>query len=525
MADLWRTDGTILGTQRGFDIRHGRRSGSPAHLTIFNSSLWFAIEGMEHGSQLYCLREQNDTEVELMADFTSEEGPLSSTIKMLTPAGNVLYILMSERLWALEANPGSKPKLVSMPERFDPKFLIKYGDENSASSSRRILMSGLLDSTGIELWALDGPEDAVRLVKDISPGVRSSNPCHMTYWNSKVYFQANDGKHGPELWSSDGTTEGTTLVEDIRPGAVGSYPSLLTPYKGELYVMIASDAPSSGPRLWKINGANNTASRVSFLVDPDFTSTEIFHPDIRAMESVNVPPNGGGWGLGQMVGLDNSNVLLVVGSKDQYGFNPPNHGLASAEHTKFVRQAACVSDADPDDVLHVNISCNKCDLSVYKISGSVPYINHALENLTYTARATLTGRDTVVLTVTDVEGTSTQGEFSVLIQPVNNPPVILGTKEEGGLVDRIVNATQRHSENGGWEAFVSGISIEDVDAMEGPMTLTLRVMEPDADITLDIPHSLAVLHREKGVTRVAGELAEINQALSRGIFYNCGGNI
>ncbi len=525
MADLWRTDGTILGTQRVSDIRHGRGSGSPAHLTIFNSSLWFTIEGMGNGSQLHCLREQNDTEVELMADFISEEEPFSSTVKMLTPAGNVLYILMSEQLWALEADPGSKPKLVSMPERFDPKFLIKYGDENSTGSSGSILMSGLLDSTGIELWALDGPEDTVRLVKDMSPGVRSSNPCHMTYWNNKVYFQANDGKHGPELWSSDGTTEGTILVEDIRPGAVGSYPSLLTPYKGELYMMIASDAPSSGPRLWKINGANNTASRVSFLVDPDFTSTEIFHPDIRAMESINVPPNGSGWGLGQMVGLDNSNILLVVGSKDQYGFNPPNHGLVSAEHTKFVRQAACVSDADPGDVLHVNISCNKCDLSVYEISGYVSHINHALENLTYTARATLTGWDTVVLTGTDAEGTSTQGEFSVLIQPVNNPPVILGTKEEGGLVDRIVNATQRHSENGGWEAFISGISIEDVDAMEGPMTLTLRVMEPDADIALDIPHSLAVLYREEGMIRVAGKLAEINQALSRGIFYNCDGNI
>ncbi len=524
MADLWRTDGTILGTQRFSDRQHDRLSGLPAHLTIFNNSLWFIVQGIEYGSQLYCVREENDTEVELMANFTSEEKLLPSTFSMLTPAGNVLYILMSERLWALEADPGSKPKLVSMPEGFSPKFLIRNGDENSISSSGSILMSGLLDSTGIELWALDGPEDALRLVKDISPGVRSSNPCHMTYWNSKVYFQANDGKHGPELWSSDGTTEGTTLVEDIRPGAVGSYPSLLTSYKGELYMMTASDSPSSGPRLWKINGANNTASRASSLVDPDFTGTETFHPGPRSLDSINVPPNGGGWGLGKMVGLDNSNILLIVGSKDQYGFNPPNHGLASEEYTKFVRQAACVSDADPGDVLHMNISCNKCDLSIYEISGYASHINHVLENLTYTARATLTGWDIVTLTVTDVKGTSAQGEFSVFIQPINNSPAILGTKE-GGLVDRIVNATQHHTENGGWEAFISGISIEDVDAMEGPMTLTLRVMEPGADIALDIPHSLAVLHREEGMIRVAGKLADINQALSHGIFYNRSGNV
>ncbi len=525
VAGLWRTDGTTLGTRRVYDIQHGQGSGSPAHLTIFNNSLWFSTEGMEHGSELYCLHEQNSVEVELIADFTYEQ-LLSSTIKMLTPAGNVLYILTSEHLWALGADPGSKPKLVSMPEEFHPKFLIKYGEDNSTSG--RILISGSLDSTGIELWALDGSEHSVRLVKDICPGVRSSNPRHMTYWNNKVYFQANDCKHGPELWVSDGTTEGTTLVKDIRPGAVGSYPSLLTPYRGELYMMVASDSPSSGPRLWQTNGGDTT-SRAPSLVDPDFTSTEIFHPDILGMEEFsNVPLNdGGGQGLGQMIGLDMSNILLVVGSKDQFGFNPPNHGLAaSAEYTRVVRQAACVSDADPGDILHLNISCNKCDLSVWEISGYVPHLNHALENLTYTARATLTGWDTVVLTVTDAEGTSTQGEFNVFIQPVNDPPVILGIKEEGGLVDdRIINATRRHSENGGWEAFISGISIEDADAMVGPMTLTLRVMAPGADITLNLLHSLAVLHREEGMLRVAGKLTDINEALSQGISYSFDGNM
>ncbi len=72
VADLWRTDGRVLGTQRVSDIWHSRGpNDSPTHLTIFNNSLWFST-----GAELYCLHEQNSTKVKLTADFTPEE-PLS----------------------------------------------------------------------------------------------------------------------------------------------------------------------------------------------------------------------------------------------------------------------------------------------------------------------------------------------------------------------------------------------------------------------------------------------------------------
>jgi len=111
---------------------------------------------------------------------------------------------------------------------------------------------------GEELWVSDGTEEGTTLVKDINAevtivtpnafeidttatipftpsapypqGQSSSFYSHVdgtnvatqsfyqffTEFEGKLYFIANDGKHGAELWVSDGTEEGTTLVKDIN---------------------------------------------------------------------------------------------------------------------------------------------------------------------------------------------------------------------------------------------------------------------------------------------------------------------
>ena len=69
---------------------------------------------------------------------------------------------------------------------------------------------------GGELWVTDGTPAGTKLVKDINPGVNTSNVSYLTRFNDKVVFSADDGENGQELWISDGTEAGTYMVADIH---------------------------------------------------------------------------------------------------------------------------------------------------------------------------------------------------------------------------------------------------------------------------------------------------------------------
>ncbi|MCM1111120.1 MAG: T9SS type A sorting domain-containing protein [Clostridium sp.] len=69
---------------------------------------------------------------------------------------------------------------------------------------------------GEELWITDGTPEGTRMVKDIHPGVSTSNIQYLTRFNDKVVFGADDGEYGMELWISDGTEDGTYMLKDIH---------------------------------------------------------------------------------------------------------------------------------------------------------------------------------------------------------------------------------------------------------------------------------------------------------------------
>lgn len=54
-------------------------------------------------------------------------------------------------------------------------------------------------SAGNELWITDGATANTNLLADVNPGVNSSNPGLGFFWNSQVYFYADDGNGGATL--------------------------------------------------------------------------------------------------------------------------------------------------------------------------------------------------------------------------------------------------------------------------------------------------------------------------------------
>ena len=87
--------------------------------------------------------------------------------------------------------------------------------------NNRLYFIAYSGASGVEMWSTDGTVAGTTLLKDINPGTTNAfnysvyNP-HLTVFNNKLFFVANDGVHGYELWSTDGTEAGTSLFIDIR---------------------------------------------------------------------------------------------------------------------------------------------------------------------------------------------------------------------------------------------------------------------------------------------------------------------
>jgi len=120
-----------------------------------------------------------------------------------------------------------------------------------------LLVVLLLALTGRASAHAAGPAFRVR---DIFPGAETSNPNRFTPLGNKLFFDANDSKHGEELWKARSTRPNaaghTTLVKDILPGRVGSGPDVdPASVSGEKLFFAATDRPH-GRELWMTNSQN-----------------------------------------------------------------------------------------------------------------------------------------------------------------------------------------------------------------------------------------------------------------------------
>jgi ELWxxDGT repeat protein len=116
-----------------------------------------------------------------------------------------------------------------------------------------LFFSSYNPTSGQELWKSDGTAAGTMMVKDINPGVASSEAFGVpTNVNGTLFFSATDGTHGYELWKSDGTAAGTVMVADIIDGGASSNPWSLTNVNGTLFFS-ARDS-TVGRELWKSDG-------------------------------------------------------------------------------------------------------------------------------------------------------------------------------------------------------------------------------------------------------------------------------
>jgi ELWxxDGT repeat protein len=303
--ELWKTDGTAKGTKLIKDINPDLPPGArcdqaecgipkgwshPDTLTAMGNTLFFAADDGKHGVELW---KSDGTEkgTTLVKDINTVKGNSnpndkgdavnrSAEVEKLFVVGKTLYFRANDgkhgiELWKSDGtNRGTKLVKDINPAAPSPTNAACTRKKSCAGSSwvddmtlvgktvagRRLYFSANDGKHGVELWKSDGTNRGTKLVKSINPSSasRASDIANLVALRKRLYFTANDGKRGLELWKSDGTRSGTTLVEDINPGKADSDANDLTAFKGRL--LFTADDDVHGTEMWRSNGTKaNTA--------------------------------------------------------------------------------------------------------------------------------------------------------------------------------------------------------------------------------------------------------------------------
>jgi ELWxxDGT repeat protein len=264
--ELWRSDGTEAGTELVKDINPGAESSQPWSLTGVNGSLFFAAFDPDNGRELWKSDGTQDGTV-LVKDIFP--GSMWSSPWNLTNVNGVLYFSADDGIhgWELWKSDGSTAGTLLVRD-----VVPGSGSSFSLSSNLRAVNGTLLfwaadGLHGTELWKSDGTEAGTVMVKDINTyGVAgSSSPADFITVGGTLYFTADDHESGRELWQSDATPEGTVLVKDIRPGWEGAWPSNLANAGGTLFFS-ATDG-YSGRELWALV-VDDTTPPISHIAYP-----------------------------------------------------------------------------------------------------------------------------------------------------------------------------------------------------------------------------------------------------------------
>ncbi|RKH74239.1 ELWxxDGT repeat protein [Corallococcus aberystwythensis] len=149
-GELWKSDGTHMGTRMVKDVRPGPRSSLPSGLTVMDGQLYFAADDGVHGREPW------------RSDGTAQ--------------GTVLV---------QDLEPGSES---STPMAF-------------AAADGWLFFSATTASRGREGWYSNGAPGHVDPMRDIAPAGLSANPRGFVRAGGSVFFLATDPDQGEEPWS------------------------------------------------------------------------------------------------------------------------------------------------------------------------------------------------------------------------------------------------------------------------------------------------------------------------------------
>jgi ELWxxDGT repeat protein len=269
--ELWSYDAATGEAVLVADINPGSGQSYPVGLTVYDGRLFFGADDGEHGHELWAYDAATDE-----ATLINSEGPSNP---WLTVYDGRLFFTADDgehggELWAYDAATGEATLAADIPpgtESSDPpRSLTVYDGRLFFAARGRSTNGGYIEG---ELWVYDAATGEATLADveaDIELGSGGQRPLHLTVYDGRLFFTADDGGHGREVWAYDGATGEAALAADIRPGTGSSVPLGLTVYDGRLFFTADNgftDDGEPGREVWVYNAATGEAIPVTAFGD------------------------------------------------------------------------------------------------------------------------------------------------------------------------------------------------------------------------------------------------------------------
>ena len=257
--ELWKSDGTSAGTVIVKDInpQTGNYGGAdPRNLINFNGELIFAANnGTTDGASELWKSDGTNAGTVMIKNINPQGGSYANDFMIIN--GKLFFIANDgngSELWITDGTSAGTYMVKDICNTTNRPMAARKYFTNVNNTLFFVPIDNSYYATGSELWKSDGTNAGTVFVKNIRIG-EGGGTVYMASCNGELYFNATDGTNGVELWKSDGSSAGTLMVKDINTTSVNSYPREMINYKNEIY--FSANNGTQGIELWKSNGTSS----------------------------------------------------------------------------------------------------------------------------------------------------------------------------------------------------------------------------------------------------------------------------
>jgi ELWxxDGT repeat protein len=242
--ELWRTDGTAEGTLRLASISFDNNGTPYPNPAVVSGRLFFRFLGTLWKS---------DGSLEGTQPFPDQ-----------LPGGTFNLAAGTDTLYAAagEFDDGQQTLWAINPATLAATLLGTFHQvaEGIGNPLGGVLSNALFfrvsDPQGVvRWWVTEGTPESTHQLPD---PLASDQEAEFFTAGDRRYFSACEADHGCELWSTDRLGEDTRMVEDLWPGPRGSDPQILAVTSNAIF--LAATEPTVGRELWKLDLSAAAAS-------------------------------------------------------------------------------------------------------------------------------------------------------------------------------------------------------------------------------------------------------------------------
>lgn len=229
--ELWKTDGSAIGTTLVKDIYTGTNSSKPSNFVVLNNELYFAATTNAEGREIW-KTDGTDAGTVLIKDLSPLFASNSNPSYLIGLNNKVYFSAIVNSQAALFETNGTSAGTFSVYT--SPNFNTTFSRLTKVNNAIYFFESNTGSSPIYNLYKYDGLANTTALIKSnmfegTSGAGYQPTKEKAAELDGMLYFTFDNSTNGDELWQSDGTTLGTKMITDIGIGSQTSWIDYLIP--------------------------------------------------------------------------------------------------------------------------------------------------------------------------------------------------------------------------------------------------------------------------------------------------------